>query len=1561
MPRRISNYIININDSGALNSGNNTLMINGAATNAGQTFLIRDLFVAIVQSDGSPAYQRINYNDTITDRLIINGGDINGVNPLNGSGNLTGAGNHFYLDGNSSVMTLNAGDGQDTFQVGQVYSSAAINGPAAGDPQLGTQGLGSGLVGGVFVDALHTTLTTVGYLSDGVNKATTIYGGSGTDTFQVYSNKADLSLIGGSGDDTFIVRAFLVAAGTHIGVQGGSQNNIIQYNINAPVDIIGGTGFNTLVLIGTEAGDVFVVTDHGIFGGGLNVSYTNIQAVTIDTLEGDDTIYVLSTPQNVVTTVNAGDGGDVIDVGGNVTGAVISANTKGATSATDNTVSSNDSRYDTLFVDGISVSVGGSNQIIGQDARTVIHENDPTSIASFTISAPTLAVGQTAYVNVSPTTASAEWTSQGAKGLEVSLDGIHWAANLTIAFTNTAGVITANGVNFDPANPPKVFLRAVANNTYPLNETITVAGTIIALTGGISTPSDQALDDLILPTVKVFLETSATGLIIDQGIASTTITAGSDPSERIVYSYQLSLNKQPAPGEVITVALNATAGAGLVLSTSVVTFNASNYNQPQTINVYSTLDSNAQPGHDAIPVTIQQVLTSSLTPTVHTDAGDVNLTIAATNTPGVLLIEPQGEASVNAAQTYTYQMVLTAPPVNSDPNDPNRLTDGTVTVNILGDGLTYGTSAASGFNDVVFNAAGSNPYYTILSVSADHKTVTLKGTPPITAESAILDIAPVTINVQNESTASATSSAQVAFDNTAHSMTLTSGESWTSLGYKVGQGVFIGSQSGDLNANGTDFNASAATYYTIASINGSVLTVNGTLHNETATVDIASVKINIVNTSTADTLQSHDLTFATNGVTSTITLTNGTWDGTGGLGYSVGGGIFVGSTTDKNGNTFNQSYTFTAADWNKPVSITLHANPNADFSNSGSNAIANNINTPIPFPDQQHILSGIKGPLIIDGGTEAGQPTLVAAIALPYEYNPSVPQPQPNPGTTTNVDILRIFDDGNTVGQNGYLTTVPSGENPLIVNADNIHGLDIPNLVDGTVGSISVSNNKLTNLSTGAIYEGGITYFNMDTVDLFLGAGDDTFTINTTVPTVNADDGFGTMTMIEGGGGSNTITVTASSDPLVLYGNESGNGDYDSVSTANGRTNKDDPYFFTNFGSNTIDASGATGAVVIVGGPNSDTLTGGSGTNWIAGGEGADIITETAPAVANYIFGNSSFTVDPQHRLMTINNNLLPMDNGVLSAGGDIIDVAGSGTSIVIGDYGTVSILGHVAGIVDPFSILGPQTIVSIASANTSLGGNDQITVGNNDIVIGGAGDDRIILGSGGQNVTIGDNGEIDYTKNATTGVNVLTSIESTDAAHGGDDTISGQWVSGIPTNVSFGDVNGLGTITLTGGGSWAALGYAINEGVYVQGTGVNGKGDTFTGGNYYTITSVVGAVLTLNVGVTAAASATVNLSPVTINTQTPAQSSLGTIPTAVTFGNSGGAGTISLTNGGNWESLGYIVGEGIYVQGASGNGNGATFDPTAVNAYYTIAADQRGDAHLAERPAVPKHRCRNG
>ena len=125
-------------------------------------------------------------------------------------------------------------------------------------------------------------------------------------------------------------------------------------------------------------------------------------------------------------------------------------------------------------------------------------------------------------------------------------------------------------------------------------------------------------------------------------------------------------------------------GVALPLSGSgqpIVTFDASNYNQPQTISVYSTLSGTHGQILDEImhSVTTSGSATPVFTNTV--DVGAVNLTVAATNAPGVLLLQQQGDASVSPSQSYTYQMLLTQQPAAGD----------VVTVNMVGDGQTLAT------------------------------------------------------------------------------------------------------------------------------------------------------------------------------------------------------------------------------------------------------------------------------------------------------------------------------------------------------------------------------------------------------------------------------------------------------------------------------------------------------------------------------------------------------------------------------------------------------------------------------------------------------------------------------------------------------------------------------------------------------------------------------------------------------------------------------------------------------------------------------------------------------
>src|SRR5207253_8775188 len=119
------------------------------------------------------------------------------------------------------------------------------------------------------------------------------------------------------GNDLFVVRAFALAVTTPSGeidwidpeqliarprltkgfstaaeteIRTGAGNNQVEYNINAPVSVDGGNGFDKLVILGTEFADHIVVTAKGIFGAGLTVTYQNIEVLEIDALEGDDTI-----------------------------------------------------------------------------------------------------------------------------------------------------------------------------------------------------------------------------------------------------------------------------------------------------------------------------------------------------------------------------------------------------------------------------------------------------------------------------------------------------------------------------------------------------------------------------------------------------------------------------------------------------------------------------------------------------------------------------------------------------------------------------------------------------------------------------------------------------------------------------------------------------------------------------------------------------------------------------------------------------------------------------------------------------------------------------------------------------------------------------------------------------------------------------------------------------------------------------------------------------------------------------------------------------------------------
>ena len=112
--------LVNVHDNGAENNGVDTLIINGAdvvgglANQPNDTFLLRRDFVALLNksvpgpSEPFDRVERANYDQNINARLIVNG---------------LGGDDKMVADDNSSITTLDGGDGDDIFQIGQVFGT----------------------------------------------------------------------------------------------------------------------------------------------------------------------------------------------------------------------------------------------------------------------------------------------------------------------------------------------------------------------------------------------------------------------------------------------------------------------------------------------------------------------------------------------------------------------------------------------------------------------------------------------------------------------------------------------------------------------------------------------------------------------------------------------------------------------------------------------------------------------------------------------------------------------------------------------------------------------------------------------------------------------------------------------------------------------------------------------------------------------------------------------------------------------------------------------------------------------------------------------------------------------------------------------------------------------------------------------------------------------------------------------------------------------------------------------------------------------------------------------
>src|SRR5205823_1834648 len=148
------------------------------------------------------------------------------------------------------------------------------------------------------------------------------------------------------------------------GIFGGLGNDFIQYTDNAPVSIDGGSGTDTVVVIGTEFGDTFVITSIGVFGAGLFVELTAIEILKVDGQEGNDRFVVYSTSPGTATSIFGGLGSDSFEVGGSVDGQAVTVSSRDLTGHSGlilHSITSTDGSYGTVVVNGVSASVADND------------------------------------------------------------------------------------------------------------------------------------------------------------------------------------------------------------------------------------------------------------------------------------------------------------------------------------------------------------------------------------------------------------------------------------------------------------------------------------------------------------------------------------------------------------------------------------------------------------------------------------------------------------------------------------------------------------------------------------------------------------------------------------------------------------------------------------------------------------------------------------------------------------------------------------------------------------------------------------------------------------------------------------------------------------------------------------------------------------------------------------------------------------------------------------------------------------------------------------------------
>jgi len=518
-------------------------------------------FVAKLNNDGK-AIERFNYRNIEGITLNLLYGD-----------------DYVASDDTLAVFTINGGVGNDRFQIGQVFKSVR-------DTSLETANV-------LPEDVFATLEITRGWLSNGISAPMTINGGDGNDDFTVFHNKQPLTLNGGDGDDTFTIRAFALVGSVddqraRTDMKGDAGADTIKYAVNAPVGIDGGDGFDTVQVIGTEFSDDFVITDYGVFGAGLNVTYVNIERLKVDGAEGDDRYFVLSTDANVVTEIDGGLGSDTFFVGGSPSDSPIYVTSNDLRGYNGIILDSVENVGPTTGYEGVKIDGIAANVADNDEPFIVVTESGGFSSVTEDISAATAGVpalgwdydtydvtltkpfiaGEVVNVHVLPQEPSPEDEAKGFKTLEF-WNGASWVNDLTLTFSSAGTRTVTFRAAHDDASEGKQF--AIINHK------------VDDLIGG---TTSGPYDGIAMRSVKVQInDDDRAGAIITRTERPLQVIEGNSTFDQ---GYAVVLTRVPNSDVYVTLDSffdQVTFSGSTLISGNTLKFTSGDYNQAQFVTV----------------------------------------------------------------------------------------------------------------------------------------------------------------------------------------------------------------------------------------------------------------------------------------------------------------------------------------------------------------------------------------------------------------------------------------------------------------------------------------------------------------------------------------------------------------------------------------------------------------------------------------------------------------------------------------------------------------------------------------------------------------------------------------------------------------------------------------------------------------------------------------------------------------------------------------------------------------------------------------------------------------